>query len=146
MRKTALEFVRRGLVAGGFGPVILAVLYIIIERSGEIVSLTASQVCTGIFSLYALAFIAGGMNVVYQIERLPLMAAISIHGGVLYIGYLITYLVNGWLELGKTPITVFTAIFIAGYLAIWAVIYHITRRNTRRLNEMLKQKQRMAAE
>lgn len=143
MRKTALEFVRRGLVAGGFGPVILAVLYIIIERSGEIVSLTASQVCTGIFSLYALAFIAGGMNVVYQIERLPLMAAISIHGGVLYIGYLITYLVNGWLELGKTPIIVFTAIFIAGYLAIWAVIYHITRRNTRRLNEMLKQKQRM---
>lgn len=143
MRKTALEFVRRGLVAGGFGPVILAVLYIILERSGEIVSLTASQVCTGIFSLYALAFIAGGMNVVYQIERLPLMAAISIHGGVLYIGYLITYLVNGWLELGKTPIMVFTAIFIAGYLAIWAVIYHITRRNTRRLNEMLKQKQRM---
>ena len=143
MRKTALEFVRRGLVAGGFGPVILAVLYIIIERSGEIVSLTASQACTGIFSLYALAFIAGGMNVVYQIERLPLMAAISIHGGVLYIGYLITYLVNGWLELGKTPIMVFTAIFIAGYLAIWAVIYHITRRNTRRLNEMLKQKQRM---
>ena len=60
MRKTALEFVRRGLVAGGFGPVILAVLYIIIERSGEIVSLTASQVCIGIFSLYALAFIAGG--------------------------------------------------------------------------------------
>lgn len=143
MRKTALEFVRRGLVAGGFGPVILAVLYIILEQSGEIVSLTASQVCTGIFSLYALAFIAGGMNVVYQIERLPLMAAISIHGGVLYIGYLITYLVNGWLELGKTPIMVFTAIFIAGYLAIWAVIYHITRRNTRRLNEMLKQKQRM---
>lgn len=143
MRKTALEFVRRGLVAGGFGPVILAVLYIILDHSGEIVSLTASQVCTGIFSLYALAFIAGGMNVVYQIERLPLMAAISIHGGVLYIGYLITYLVNGWLELGKTPIMVFTAIFIAGYLAIWAVIYHITRRNTRRLNEMLKQKQRM---
>ena len=143
MRRILFEFVRRGLVAGGFGPVILAVLYIIIERSGETVSLTASQVCTGIFSLYALAFIAGGMNVVYQIERLPLMAAISIHGGVLYIGYLITYLVNGWLELGKTPIIVFTAIFIAGYLAIWAVIYHITRRNTRRLNEMLKQKQRM---
>lgn len=143
MRKTALEFVRRGLVAGGFGPVILAVLYIILVRSGEIVSLTASQVCIGIFSLYALAFIAGGMNVIYQIERLPLMAAISIHGGVLYIGYLITYLVNGWLELGKAPIMVFTAIFIAGYLAIWAVIYHITRRNTRRLNEMLKQKQRM---
>ena len=143
MRKTALEFVRRGLVAGGFGPVILAVLYIIIEHSGETVSLTASQVCTGIFSLYALAFIAGGMNVVYQVERLPLMAAISIHGGVLYIGYLITYLVNDWLELGKTPIMAFTAIFIAGYLAIWAVIYHITRRNTRRLNEMLKQKQRM---
>ena len=140
MRKIAREFARRGLVAGGFGPIILAVLYMILYCSGEIAHLTASQVCTGIFSLYILAFVAGGMNVVYQVERLPLMAAISIHGGVLYVGYLVTYLVNDWLEWGKIPIMVFTAIFIAGYLVVWAIIWYITRSRTARLNEIISRK------
>ena len=106
--------------------------------------LTVNQVCLGIFSLSALAFIAGGMNVVYQVERLPLMVAILIHGIVLYISYLLTYLVNGWLEWGTLPILVFTGIFVFGYLAIWAVIYSIIRRNTARINEILKQKQQNA--
>ena len=95
----------------------------------------------GIISLSALAFIAGGMNALYQIERLPLMAAISIHGGVLYLSYLATYLLNGWLDRGITPILVFTVIFLLGYVIIWAVIYTIVRHRTNRLNEILKQKQ-----
>jgi hypothetical protein len=69
------------------------------------------------------------------------MAAITVHGAVLYISYLATYLINGWLEQGRWPILVFTVIFIAGYLAIWAVIYCITKRRTERLNEILKQNQ-----
>lgn len=82
-----------------------------------------------------------GMNVVYQMERLPLMVAILIHGGVLYIGYLSTYLLNNWLEWGKTPIFVFSCIFVFGYLAIWAIIYSIIRKRTEKLNVILKQKQ-----
>lgn len=54
----------------------------------------------------------GGMHVIYQIERLPLMVAISIHGGVLYISYLVTYLLNDWLEKDATPILFFSGIFI----------------------------------
>ena len=80
------------------------------------------------------------MNVIYQIERLPLMVAILIHGGVLYISYLGTYLLNGWLELGRTPILVFSGIFVLGYLAIWVVIYSIIKRRTERLNEILEKK------
>ena len=86
----------------------------------------------------ALAFVAGGMNVVYQIERLPLMVAISIHGGVLYVSYLLTYLVNDWLDRGTAPILVFTGIFVVGYLLIWAVIYSIIKRNTDRINEAMR--------
>ena len=70
-----------------------------------------------ILMLPVLAFIAGGMNVLYQIERLPLMLAILIHGGVLYASYLAMYLVNGWLQWGETPILAFTMIFVFGYLA-----------------------------
>jgi hypothetical protein len=129
------------MVAAGFGPLALVVFYLITAHHAGLETISVSQVCTGILSLTALAFIAGGMNVLYQIERLPLAVAILIHGGVLYGAYLGTYLLNGWLAWGTTPILVFSGIFIFGYLAVWAVIYGITRRNTARLNAMLKQKQ-----
>jgi uncharacterized protein YacL len=141
MKKFVLEFVRRGAIAMGIGPIVLAIVYIILQHTDAIDTLTASQVCIGILSLSALAFIAGGMSAIYQIERMPLMAAILIHGGVLYIGYLGAYLLNDWLDFGAIPIIVFTAIFVVGYIVIWAIIYSIIRRNTAKLNEMLKKKQ-----
>ena len=103
-----MEFLRRGMIACGIGPLVLAVLYLILQKAAAIDGLTVNQVCTGIVSLTALAFVAGGMNAIYQIERLPLMVAILIHGGVLYFSYLITYLLNDWLEWGTTPIPSFS--------------------------------------
>lgn len=141
MRKFVFEFLRRGFAACGMGPIILAILYLILHRAAAVDTLTANQVCIGIFSITALAFIAGGMNAVYQIERLPLMGAISIHGGVLYVSYLATYLLNDWLDWGTAPVLVFTGIFVVGYLLIWAVIYSIIKRNTDKINEVLKKKQ-----
>ena len=141
MKKFVLEFLRRGVIASGIGPIVLAIVYLILKQSAAIDTLTVNQVCVGIFPLSALAFIAGGMNAIYQVERLPLMTAILIHGGVLYIGYLGTYLLNDWLDFGVMPVIVFTAIFVVGYIVIWAIIYSIIRRNTAKLNEMLKKKQ-----
>ena len=142
MKKIILEFIRRGLTACGFGPIVLAVLYLILQRQGVLHSLTVEQVCLGIVSLWMLAFVAGGMNVLYQIERLPLMMAILIHGSVLYISYLVTYLLNDWLEQGLLPILIFSGIFVFGYLTIWIVIYLITKKNTEAVNQALNQKQR----
>ncbi len=141
MKKYTLEFIRRGLIACGFGPMVLAVVYLILQQAGVMQTLSANEVCIGIFSLSALAFIAGGMNVIYRIERLPIMAAILIHGGVLYLSYLGTYLLNGWLQWGVTPVLVFSGIFVAGYLVIWAIICTIIKMRTTKLNEMLRQKQ-----
>ena len=64
MKKYVTEFVRRGASACGLGPVILAVLYLILHHQGVVQTLTVKEVCRGIFSLLALAFVAGGMNVV----------------------------------------------------------------------------------
>ena len=138
-----MEFIRRGMIACGFGPIILAIIYLILQHQCAIETLTVNQVCLGIFSLSALAFIAGGMNILYQIERLPLLVAILIHGSVLYVSYLVTYLVNGWLEWGITPIIAFSGIFILGYILIWVIIYTSTRRNTENLNRILNEKQQI---
>ena len=136
--KILKEFCRRGIAACGLGPFALAAIYLLLQYNGVVEVLTVNEVCVGILSLSVLAFVAGGMNVVYQIERLPLMVAISIHGGVLYVSYLLTYLVNDWLDRGTTPILVFTGIFVVGYLLIWAVIYSIIKRNTDRINEAMR--------
>ena len=141
MIKYVFEFLRRGLVACGFGPIILAIIYLILQQQNLLDTLTVNQVCLGIFSLTALAFIAGGMNTINQIEKLPLMIAIFIHGSVLYLSYLATYLLNGWLGLGTAPILVFSGIFVFGYVIIWIIIYSVIKRNTDQMNELLKQQQ-----
>ena len=142
MKRIIGEFVRRGMIASGWGPVVLAIVYFILWKQGIADSIPAERVCLGILSLEGLAFVAGGMNVIYQIEQLPLMGAILIHGAVLYISYLLTYLSNAWLEWGMLPVVAFTGIFAVAYLVIWLIIYSIIRRNTRRINALLQQKQR----
>ena len=140
MKKYIADFIRRGTVSCGLGPIILAILYMILNQWGVLETLSVNQACTGILSLSALAFIAGGMNTLYQIEQLPLMVAILIHGAVLYLSYLATYLINGWLDQGIAPILVFSGIFVVGYLVIWAVIYWIIKKNTDQVNEMMAKK------
>ena len=144
MKKIVLGFLHRGSIAGGLGPIILAIVYLVLQKQVGVEILTVNQFCIGIFSLSALAFIAGGMNVIYQIDRMPLMVAILIHGSILYISYLVTYLLNGWLERGVIPILVFSCIFVLGYLVVWAIIYSLTKKRTARLNEILKKKQQNA--
>lgn len=56
-------------------------------------------------------------KIIYAIIGI-LPMAIFIHGCVLYISYLATYLLNGWLKWGLTPILVFSGIFVFGYLAV----------------------------
>jgi hypothetical protein len=140
MKRFVLEFLRRGAIASGIGPIVWAIIYMILQQVAEVETLTVNQVCIGIVSLTALAFLAGGMNALYQIERLPLLMAILIHGSVLYVSYLGTYLINDWLDFGIIPIIVFSVIFVVGYIVIWAIIYSIIKRNTAKLNDMLQQK------
>lgn len=139
MKKTVQDFIRRGLIAAGFGPIVLAIVYMILYSRGLIEAVPVPELCVGIISLTALAFVAGGTNVVYQIERLPLMLAVLIHGGVLYLSYLAVFLINGWLKWGRGPILIFTGIFVVGYILIWAGIYAATRRNTEKLNKILQE-------
>ena len=141
MKKFVSEFLRRGFLAASIGPTVLAVVYLILQQSADVSTLTVNEVCIGIFSISALAFIVGGMNAIYRIERMPLMTAILIHGSVLYVGYLGTYLLNDWLDFGVIPVIVFTAIFVVGYIVIWTVIYSIIRRKIAKLNKKLKIKQ-----
>ena len=141
MKRIILDFLHRGLITCGFGPMVVAVINLSLQKNIGLETITINEYAISIFSSAILAFIAGGMNVIYQIERLPLMTAILIHGIVLYVTYLVVYLINNWIVWGVTPILIFTVIFVTGYLFIWLIIYIVNKSRTRKLNEMLKRKQ-----
>ena len=137
MKKFIMGFLRRGLLPCGIGPIVLVIFYLVLKHTCNIEFLTVEEVSIGIFSISVLAFVAGGMNSIYQIESLPLMLSILIHGVVLYISYLITYLINDWIDFSIIPIIVFSVIFVVGYIVIWISIYLIIKRNTAKINAKL---------
>lgn len=138
MKKFGKEFLLRGLVACGGGPIVLAIVYGILGATGTVSHFSPNEVCMGIVTVTLLAFIVAGMTAIYQLEQLPLISAILIHGAGLYAAYLLIYLLNGWLKQQLIPIAIFTAVFIAGYALIWLIIYCVTKRKTEQLNKMLK--------
>jgi len=137
MRKFWKEFLLRGLICASGGPIVLAIIYGILGATATMEYFTPKEVCTGILTITLLAFTAAGMTAIYQMEQLPLPTMILLHGGALYIAYIITYLINGWLQNSLIHILVFTGIFLAGYALIWLIIYCIEKTKTDKLNKML---------
>lgn len=129
------DFCLRGLTTAAGGPVVLAIVYGILGKTGVIETLSPGEVCLGVLSITLMAFIAGGITVVYTLEQLPLPMAILIHGGVLYVDYLLMYLLNDWIP--KGGIGIFTLIFVFGYAAVWLVIYLSIRIKTAQINKKL---------
>ena len=138
MKRFLKEFLFRGLVCAVGGPVILAIIYGILGANGVVETISTTEVCLVILTVSLLAFIAAGMTAVYQVEQLPLPIMILLHGGALYVAYICTYLINGWLQNSLTHILIFTGIFAVGYGLIWIVIYLVERAKARKLNQLLK--------
>ena len=138
MKKFWKEFLFRGLICASGGPIVLAIIYGILGATGAVEAFSPREVCLGILTITLLAFIAAGMTAIYQMEQLPLPTMILLHGGALYIAYILTYLLNGWLLNQLKPILIFTGVFFAGYAVIWLIIYTITKTKTEALNKKLK--------
>ena len=140
MKTNILKFIQRGFTGATFGPIVLAVIYWILGLTKVIDSLPINEVVLGIVSISVMAFIAAGITMIYEVENLPLISAILIHGFTLYIDYAIMYLVNGWLADGLIPFLVFTGIFVVGFAVTWLIIYFIIKSNTNKINQKLTKK------
>ena len=138
MKKFWKEFLFRGLICASGGPVVLAIIYGILGTTGAVDAFSPREVCVGILTIALLAFVAAGMTAIYQMEQLPLPIMILLHGGALYIAYILIYLLNGWLQNSLIPILVFTGIFVAGYALVWLIIYWVERTKAEKLNKLLK--------
>ena len=138
MKRFWKEFLFRGLICAAGGPLVLAIVYGILNATGVAEQVATGEACMAILTIMLLAFIAAGMTAIYQMEQLPLATKILLHGGALYAAYLLTYLINGWLENDLVPILVFTGIFAISYALIWLVIYFVEKKKAERLNKLLQ--------
>ncbi len=134
-------FVGHGLFAAPFGPIVLAVVYLVLYHSGVVTTVAVDRIATEILTITLLAFVAGALTVVYRIESIPIPIAILIHAAVLYLDYAVVYLVNGWIDFATLPFAVFSLCFFLGFALTWLAIFWFTSRHARRLTLSL-QKQR----
>ena len=132
------DFFFRGLLFGGFGPIIAGIVYLILHLTLKDLTLTGLQVFTVIVSTYLLAFVHAGASVFNQIESWPLAKSTLCHFGLLYIAYVLCYLINSWIPFEPLVLGIFTAIFAVGYAVIWLAVYVSIRMTVKRLNRSLR--------
>lgn len=138
MNKYVKEFLRRGLVFGGFGPIILGVIYLVLSRTIDDFSVGGGEVFLGIISIYLLAFIQAGASVFNQIEEWGIGKSLLIHFSTLFFAYSGCYLLNTWIPFEPMVLLIFAIVFIVIYFAVWLTVYLIIRATRNKLNRQLK--------
>ena len=138
MKNYVKEFFHRGLMFGGFGPIVAGIVYAILERTVSNFSLSGTQVLLVIASTYMIAFVQAGASVFNQIEEWPLPKSLLCHFLSLYAVYVIGYLINTWIPFQAEIVLIFTGIFVAVYFAVWVTVYLIVKSTSRQLNEKLR--------
>lgn len=130
-------FLHRGLLFGGFGPIVAGIVYAILQHTVSEFSLTGTQVCLAIVSTYLLAFLQAGASVFNQIEEWPLTKSLFFHFFTLYLAYSLCYVLNTWIPFEPIILLIFSSIFIVTYFVIWAIVYGMVKQTSRALNQKL---------
>ena len=122
---------------GGFGPIIVGIVYFILSETVENFSLDGGQVLIAIISTYLLAFVQAGASIFNQIEHWSPIKSLSVHISIIYAAYLGCYFANSWLQFEWGVVLIFTAVFVVAYLTIWFSVFICVRMASKRLNSKL---------
>ena len=137
MNKYIKEFFHRGLIFGGFGPIVMGIIYAVIQSCDSALSLSGNEVFAAIISTYLIAFVQAGGSVLNQIEtRFPILMT-GAHLLLLYVTYVGAYLLNSWIPFHPEALGIFTAAFVIGYAVIWLTVYISVKGVSRKLNGKL---------
>ena len=137
MNRYIKEFLHRGLVFAGFGPIILGIIYAILQEAIPGFSLSGGQICLGIVSIYLLAFLQAGASVFPQIDHWPLLKVLLCHFVTLYSAYVGCYLINSWIPFRIEVLAIFTAIFVVSYAIVWLWVFLSAKIIQKKLNQKL---------
>ena len=136
--KYVLQFLHRGAICGGFGPIIMGVVYMLLSLSIEDFSLSGTEVLLATLSTYLLAFLQAGASVFNQIEHWPLSKSLFFHFSTLYLAYVLCYIVNSWIPFEPLVLAIFTLAFVLTYLVIYLTVVLTVKAIGKRFNQQLK--------
>lgn len=137
MNKYLKEFLHRGLIFSGFGPIILCIIFLIISKTNANFSITATQILIGIISTYMIAFLQAGASVFNQIDGWSVPKSTFFHFLTVYIAYVGAYLLNSWIPFDPKVILIFTLIFLIVYIAIWLTVVISIKIVSKKLNKKI---------
>ncbi len=138
MKHYIKQFFQRGMLFGGFGPIIAGFVYLIFSMTLEDFTLSGYEVFIAILSTYVLAFLQAGASIFNQIEEWPLARSLLFHFLTIYIAYVGCYLVNSWIPFEPMVLAIFTAIFVVTYFIIWLTVYFIIKATSKKMNNALQ--------
>ena len=128
------RFLQRGIAFGGFGPIILGIVFFILSLTINDFSLGGREVFLAIVSTYILAFVQAGASVFNQIDEWPIAKCTAVHFLTLYVVYVGCYLLNSWIPFDINVVLIFTAIFAAAYLVVWLTVVISIKATSKKLN------------
>ena len=137
MNKHLKNFLHRGLIFGGLGPIILGIIFLCIDLGGTDLNLGGGDVLLAIVSTYLIAFVQAGASVFNQIEEWPITKSILCHFSSLFAVYSFAYIVNAWIPFEPLVLLIFCLIFALIYFTVWITVYLCVRAHTKRLNSRL---------
>lgn len=138
MNRYIKSFLHRGLIFAGFGPIILGIVYAVLQKTVTDFSLNGVQILIAIVSIYLLAFVQAGASVFNQIESFSIPKSLFCHLSVLYLAYTSCYLINSWIPFDPKFLLIFTAIFLIVYFSVWITVFVAVKITSRKLNAKLK--------
>ena len=137
MKKYLVQFIHRGALFGGFGPIILGIVFFIISKTVDGVTFSGQEVLLGVVSTYLLAFIHAGASIFNQIEHWSVAKSTLFHMLMLYLAYVTCYLINSWIAFDVRVVLFFTLIFIVIYAIVWATVVIFIKATEKKLNRKL---------
>ncbi len=138
MNKYLKEFLHRGLIFGGFGPLVLGIVYWIISAVHGDIEISGFDIFLGIISTYMLAFVQAGASVFNQIEHWPLPKSLLCHFSSLFVAYSLCYIGNTWIPFEPMVLLVFFAVFTVTFFVIWFSVYFAVKATSKKLNAGIK--------
>lgn len=138
MNKYFKEFLHRGLMFGGLGPMVAGIVFFILELTVEGFALSGVEVLLAIISTHLLAFIQARASVFNQIEHWPVAKSLLFHFLSIYLAYSLCYIVNSWIPFEVMVLVIFTVIFAVAYFVIWLSVFLAVRAVEKRLNKNLR--------
>ncbi len=141
MNRYFKAFLYRGMIFAGFGPIVMGIIYGILDLTIEDFSVGGTEVLVAIVSTYLLAFIQGGASVFNQIEHWPLAKSLLFHFSSIYLAYLCCYIVNTWIPFEPIVILIFSGVFLVSYFIIWFSVTFAVKATEKKLNERIANKQ-----